>query len=323
MEEFVRPIIVVSKCLEFGNCRYDGSQISDVFIRKLKQHIDFIPLCPEMEIGLPSPRQALRIIENEGKQDLVFSQTGDSVTTQFETYTSSKIKELKRLDIDGFILKSRSPSCGIKEVKLYRTFGKSPALSKNAKGFFGKAAIEEFGLLAIEDEGRLSNYQIREHFLTRVYTHAAFRNVKNSSSMGALVKFHSQNKYLFMAYHSNHLKTLGKLVANHDQNKIEEILINYETVLNKLLSTTPDTMRSINMMLHIFGYFSKELNVNEKAYFLDAIDKYRNHQIPQSTVMAILRSWVMRFDNEYLRDQKIFEPYPLELIEVRDSGKGV
>jgi uncharacterized protein YbgA (DUF1722 family)/uncharacterized protein YbbK (DUF523 family) len=323
MEQFVRPSIVVSKCLEFANCRYDGSMISDDFIKKLKKYVDFIPLCPEMEIGLPTPRQALRIIEKEGKEYLAFSQTGESVSTLMETYINSKIYDLLQSDVDGFILKSRSPSCGIKDVKVYKTFGKSSAISKNAKGFFGKAVIDAFGLLAIEDEGRLSNYQIREHFLTKVYTHAAFRSIKKASSMNALIKFHSQNKYLFMAYHPNHLKTLGKLVANHDQNNIDEILINYENVLNKLLSTSPDTMRFINMMLHIFGYFSKELNVNEKAYFLDAIDQYRNHQIPQSTVMAILKSWVLRFDNEYLRDQKIFEPYPLELIEVRDSGKGV
>jgi uncharacterized protein YbgA (DUF1722 family)/uncharacterized protein YbbK (DUF523 family) len=323
MKDLVRPCVVVSKCLEFEACRYDGTQISDPFIKKMKSYIDFIPVCPEMEIGLPTPRQALRLVEVEGKEQLVFSQTGESVTSEMEHYIVDKVGELAQLEVDGFVLKSRSPSCGIKEVKIYKTHGKSPALSNKGKGLFGKAILDGFDGLAIEDEGRMSNYQIREHFLTRIYTHAAFRAVKKETSMRALVKFHSQNKYLFMAYHPSHLKTLGKLVANHEQNAIEEVLVRYETVLNKLLSTPPNTMRFINMMLHIFGHFSKELNVKEKAYFLDMIEQYRNHQIPQSTVMALLKSWVIRFDIEYLIEQKIFEPYPHEIIEVRDSGKGV
>ena len=323
MEQFARPTIVVSKCLEFEHCRYDGSMISDVFVRKLKNYVNFIPLCPEMEIGLPSPRQALRIIEQDGNEKLIFSQTGESLTFPMESYTKEKMNDLKSSDVDGFILKSRSPSCGIKDVKVYKTFGRSSSLPRKTKGFFGKAVTQEFGQLVIEDEGRLLNYEIREHFCTRIYTHAAFRELKKAPTMGALVRFHSQYKYLFMAYHPNHLNALGKIVANHQQNTIPDVFIQYEVAMNKLLATVPNTMRMINVMLHLFGYFSKDLNVKEKAYFLDAIEQYRNHQIPQSTVMAILRAWVVRFEQEYLMEQKIFTPYPLELVEVRDSGKGV
>ena len=86
MEQFVRPTIVVSKCLEFEHCRYDGSMIGDLFVRKLKNYVDFIPLCPEMEIGLPSPRQALRIIEQGEGEELIFSQTGESLTAPMEVY---------------------------------------------------------------------------------------------------------------------------------------------------------------------------------------------------------------------------------------------
>lgn len=323
MEKFVKPNIVISKCIEHGNCRYDGSMIHDDFVKKLQNYVNFIPVCPEMEIGLPSPRQAMRIIEKEGKEELVFSQTGEELTTVMQVYAEEKAEDLVSQEIDGFVLKSRSPSCGIKDVKVYKTFGRSSSLSKKTKGFFSKEVFHVFGQLAIEDEGRLSNYQIREHFCTRIYTHATYREVKKEATMKSLVDFHSKNKYLFMAYHPNHLKTLGKLVGNHEQKKIYEILDEYEVSLNKLLSTTPNTMRFVNMMLHVFGYFSKELNAKEKAYFLDAIEQYTNHKIPQSTVMAILKSWVIRFENEYLMDQKVFEPFPLDLVEVRDSGKGV
>ena len=323
MEQFIKPTIVVSKCLEFEHCRYDGSMISDPFVRKLKNYIDFIPLCPEMEIGLPSPRQALRIIEQGEGEELIFSQTGESMTLPMEVYAKNKMNELKSFHVDGFILKSRSPSCGMKDVKVYKTYGKSSSLPRKTKGFFGKAVTQEFGQLAIEDEGRLLNYEIREHFCTRIYTHAAFRELKKTPNMGELVRFHSQHKYLFMAYHPNHLNSLGKIVANHQKNTTPDVFAAYEEAMNKLLATAPNTMRMINVMLHLFGYFSKDLNVKEKAYFLDAMEQYRNHQIPQSTVMAILRAWVIRFEQDYLMDQKIFIPYPLELVEVRDSGKGI
>lgn len=323
MEQFVKPTIVVSKCLEFEHCRYDGSMISDLFVRKLKDYVNFIPLCPEMEIGLPSPRQALRIMETDQDEVLIFSQTGEPITEQMVTYANDKMEELKKIEVDGFILKSRSPSCGIKDVKIYKTYGKSSSLPRKTKGFFGKTVTDSFGQLAIEDEGRLLNYEIREHFCTRIYTHAAFRELMKNPTMGSLVKFHSQHKYLFMAYHPGQLNTLGKIVANHQQDNIQTVFANYEVAMNKLLSTVPNQMRMINVMLHLFGYFSKDINTKEKAYFLDALEQYRSHQIPQSAVMAILRAWVIRFDQEYLLEQKIFVPYPLEMVEVRDSGKGV
>lgn len=321
--KFEKPNVVVSKCLEHGNCRYDGSKISDSTVKRLMEHVNFIPLCPEMEIGLPSPRQALRIIQEVDEEDLVFSLTGETISDKMIKYSNEQTDRLKNLDIDGFILKSRSPSCGIKDVKVYKSHGKSNIVPKKVKGYFGRAVCDEFPEIAIEDEGRLTNFSIREHFFTRIYTHALFREVKSKNSINELIKFHSECKYLFMAYSQNILKQMGKLVANHSKDDIKGILNTYEALLDKLLSSAPGTMRYVNVMLHIFGYFSNELNSKEKAYFLDSIEKYREKRIPQSAVMSILESWVVRFDNEYLAGQRIFEPFPRELVEVTDSGKGV
>lgn len=323
MGKFNKPQVVISKCLEHGYCRYDGSQINDPIVNKLKNYFDFVPLCPEMDIGLPSPRQALRIILDGEKEELVFSKTGESVSLSMENYIKVQVEFLKSKDLDGFILKSRSPSCGIKDVKLYKSFGKSPTVPRKTQGFFGKAIINNFQDLAIEDEGRLTNYKIREHFYTRLYTHSSLRELKSNLSMSKLIKFHSQNKFLFMAYNPTLQEKMGKLVANHDNKTLDKLFLEYEGLLNKLLSTSPNNMRFINVMLHIFGYFSRYLNSMEKAHFLDALEQYRDHQIPMSTIMVILRSWVMRFENEYLVEQSIFEPFPGELIVVTDSGKGV
>lgn len=321
--KFEKPNVVVSKCLEHGNCRYDGSKISDQTVKRLMDHVNFIPLCPEMEIGLPSPRQALRIIEDNGVEDLVFSLTGETISDKMNSYSSEQVSKLKDIQIDGFILKSRSPSCGIKDVKVYKSHGKSNVVPKKVKGYFGRAICDEFSDIAIEDEGRLTNFNIREHFFTRIYTNSSFRAVKSKNSINELIKFHSECKYLFMAYNQSILKQMGKLVANHEKDDIKFILDSYEVLLNKLLSTAPGTMRYINVMMHIFGYFSNELSSKEKAYFLDALEKYREKRIPGSVVMSILESWVVRFDNDYLASQRIFQPFPMELVEVTDSGKGL
>lgn len=318
----VKPVLVVSKCLGHASCRYDGSIIGDSFVKSLMPYVTFIPVCPEVAIGLSIPRQALRIINNEGEK-LVFSMTGEDVTDKMNNFSKEFLTSLQKDDLDGFILKGRSPSCGIKDVKIYNSFGKSPKLSYKTTGLFGKAIGEDFPDFPVEDEGRLSNFNIREHFLIRIWTRASFKEVLKENKIKALIDFHSDNKYLFMALSPGYLKILGKLVANDKKIPIKDLLREYKLSLDKLLSVPPSTSRNVNMLLHIFGYFSKDLNNNEKAYFLETIEKYRSKKIPFSVPLSILNSWNARFQNEYLNRQTIFSPFPSELINVTDSGKGV
>ncbi len=320
---FERPNLFISKCLEHGHCRYDGSQIVSPEVKRFMPYVNFIYACPEMDIGLPSPRQAIRKIMNEENQErLVYSMTGEDVTDDMNSYIEKKLEELKTLALDGMILKSRSPSCGFKEVKMYKSHGKTQAISNKSRGFFGGAMIDHFPELMIEDEGRLSNFNIREHFLTNVFTKASYKKVKNTAKMKDLVQFHSHNKYLMMAYNQTQLKTLGKLVANHEKHAIGHVLELYEEHLTLLLKTTPQPKRVVNVIMHLLGYFSKNLSAQEKAYFLDLLEQYSQQRIPVSALMSVLKSWAIRFNNEYLLEQTIFEPYPKELITVSDSGKG-
>ncbi|TCK93308.1 uncharacterized protein YbgA (DUF1722 family) [Natranaerovirga hydrolytica] len=322
MKEFVKPNVVISKCIEFEKCRYEGSIVNNTLVKRLKEYFVFYPLCPEVEVGLTVPRETLRLILDEkANTRLVFSKSGEDITQRMETYAKDKAIELSQMSIDGFLLKSKSPSCGVKDIKVYKSYGKAPLVPKKAKGVFAEIIGDYFNGLPIEDEGRLTNHDIREHFYTQLYTHSAFRKLKESPSMKKLVKFQSVNKYLFMAYNQSQLKNLGRLVANHQDRPLEEIMLNYEVTLRKLISTPPKPMKFVNVMLHIFGYFSNELSSKEKAYFLDLLEQYSKNQIPQSTIMAILKSWVVRFENEYLMEQSIFEPFPNDLIDLTDSGK--
>lgn len=324
MKDFIKPRVVISKCLEHDKCRYDGSMINNEFIEKLKEYVDFTPVCPEVEIGLPIPRQALRIILSEKEeQSLVFSRTGEDITEKMQSFSNGFLDDLNKSEIDGFILKSRSPSCGMKDVKMYKTFGKAPSIPKKTKGIFAKQVLESFPDIVLEDEGRLSNYNIRESFLINIFTSAFFRKVKEEKNLNSLIKFHSENKYLLMALSQGKLKQLGKLVGNTEGKKIDQILEEYEPILYKALGTMLNTGRNVNMLLHLFGYFSKDLTTNEKGFFLEELEKYRNKKVPFSVPLSLIHSWVIRFGNEYLLKQTIFEAFPSELINVTDSGKGV
>lgn len=319
----LRPVVLLSRCIEHEACRYDGSMISSPFVKQIKDAVDFITVCPEMAIGLPVPREAIRIIDIDDKEALVYSRTGTDVTNAMSSFATDYLEKLSKETLHGAILKSRSPSCGIKDVKIYKTLGKSPSLNRKTRGFFGGRATELLNGLAIEDEGRLTNFNIREHFLTRIYTMADFDTVKEIGTMKALVDFQSRNKYLLMAYHQQNQKLLGKIVANHDHLGMDKVMFEYEVLLKETLAKPLRRGTNINMIMHLFGYFKKELSKEEKAYFLDRIDDYSNKKVPLSVLMAVIGSWVIRFEEQYLMNQTVFEPYPKHLLDVTDSGKGI
>jgi uncharacterized protein YbgA (DUF1722 family) len=223
-------------------------------------------------------------------------------------------------EVDGFILKNRSPSCGLNDVKVYASTKKGAAASKN-QGMFGGAVMERFPHLAIEDEGRLKNYRIREHFLSRVYTMAAFREVRASKAIKNLVEFQTGNKLLLMSYSQKELKALGKIVANPERRPFDQVTADYEVHLLAALARPQRCNSHVNVFMHALGYFSRDLPSREKAFFLDELQKYRNGMSPASTLRALLKSWSVRFSQDYLERQTYFEPYPEELLELTDSGK--
>lgn len=324
MRTFTTPTVLVSSCLAGKACRYDGSCAVNDIIKKLRRHTKLIEVCPETAIHLPIPRQALRIIsEKEGDKRLVFSQSGEDLTDQMKGFAESFVSALNGLELHGVILKGRSPSCGLKDVKVYRSYGKAPSLPKKTSGFFAERLMEEFAQVVIEDEGRLMNYNIREQFFTRIFTLAAFQKVKEGRIPKALLRFHSENKYLFMAYSPAGLKKLDELTANYQDQEIVDLFEEYEVLLNKALSVMPTHMRNVNMLLHLLGYFRDQLSNHEKAFFLDSLEGYRSKQVPFSVPLAIIHAWVVRFENEYLLNQTLFEAFPPDLVEVTDSGKGI
>ncbi|WP_300261648.1 DUF523 and DUF1722 domain-containing protein [Clostridium sp.] len=318
-----KPILIISKCLGNTPCRYNGETTHYKFIDKLKNYCTIIEVCPEEGIGLPTPRNAIRLISsNNNSVNLIDPKTLKDYTKNMCEFANEMCVEYKTLSPHAFLLKGRSPSCGIQGVKIYKGTEKG-ASSKKGKGIFANEILKRFPNTPIEEEGRLNNFHIREHFLIRLFLFAKFDEIKNTKKINDLINFHSTNKLLFMSYNQAGLKILGNIVANHKHKKINEILNEYYTHLILLLKKQPKYTSLINTYNHAFGYFSKNLLKNEKEFFLDTLNKFKLGKVPRSVITSLLKSYAIRFNNKYLLSQSILEPYPEALLDISDSGKGI
>ncbi len=316
---FPKPKVIVSKCLGFDHCRYNGDTINDRFIHKLKDYVDFVPVCPEVEIGLGIPRSPIRIAEVKGDFFLYQPATEKIVTDDMKTFVNTFLNSQE--NIDGFILKNRSPSCGLSDVKIYQGLDKS-ASSKRGQGFFGSEVGQRFPFTAIEDEGRLKNFELREHFLIKLFTMARFREARVIGTMNELVQFQAHHKLLLMAYNEPHFRNCGRIVANHEKLSPEEVYQRYQVELAEVLRRKPRYTSIINMLYHAMGFVSDGLTRDEKTFLMNTIEEYRDERIPLSAVLHLIQAHAIRFNNTYVTEQVFMNPYPRELVEITDSGKG-
>jgi uncharacterized protein YbgA (DUF1722 family)/uncharacterized protein YbbK (DUF523 family) len=318
-EAAIRPVVVVSRCLLSENCRWNGEILHDDFALLLKRFVDYRPICPEVEIGLGVPRDPIHIESIRGEPHLVQAATGRDLSRDMRLFSDSFLSRLN--DVDGFLLKYRSPSCGTNDVKIYGQGAGSGSIGKGA-GFFAAGALKRFGDLAIESEGRVKNFRLREHYLTKLWVMARFKRSRSGGGMRDLIEFHADNKLLLMAYNQARLKELGKVVANHERRKVEEVFDLYRAALPGAFAKIPRLASSINVLMHAMGYFTKELSARERSHFLGLIERYRSGTLPLSALVSIVNSWIARFDEPYLARQTFFNPYPEELALIADSGKG-
>jgi uncharacterized protein YbgA (DUF1722 family) len=261
----------------------------------------------------------VRIVEEGEALRLFQPATGRDVTQAMRSFCDEFLSGLE--NVDGFILKNRSPSCGPGDVKIYRSSAKEAAVRRGS-GFFGQAVHDRFGARPQEDEGRLRNFTIREHFLTALFARARFRKVRGENTMGALVAYHSVNKLLFMAYNQAKLRQMGRIVANHDKLPPDSVMSLYDTALGELLSKPPRFTAMINVLYHAFGGLSDSLGSEEKRFFLNTVEEYRDERVPLSVLLRIIEAWSLGVGNSYLLDQTLLAPFPRELVEITDSGKG-
>jgi len=310
---FLRPRLGISRCIEFDHCRYNGDIIASDLVRRLKEHADLVPICPEVEIGLGVPRDPIRIVLRGQERHLVQPSTGRDLTASMSSFSSEFLDRMG--EVDGFILKSRSPSCGVRDVRAYpERQGAAPV--DRGSGIFGQEVQRRLEGLPVEDEARLRNIKLGEHFLTRAFTLRSFRELGAAARMPDLIGFHSRNKLLLMMYNQTELRNLGRLVANPSGQEPEAVLNEYGAHLRRALSRPPRCTSPVNVLMHAFGYVSKRMKKEERDLFLQNLDMYREARVPLSVCLGLMRSYIVRFQVEYLASQTFFEPFPPGILSV-------
>ena len=304
---FAKPLVVVSKCLEFEACRYNGERISSSFIERLEPHVRFRPVCPEVEIGLGTPRDPIRIYLRGERKALHQPATRKHLTRKMNAFSRRYLDGLEK--VDGFILKAKSPSCAITDAKIFPTAAAGDHAAFGP-GLFAGAALERFGARAFADETGLNEPSVRSIFLTRIFALAAFREVKKSGRTARLVRYHAENKLLFMAHHQETMREMGRIAANFDKHSLGEVVSAYENALLRLLSRTPSRTSWVNALTHAMGHLSEKISKSDKVRFLAALGESREGNIPLGEPREMLRNWTSRVGSEYLEKQTIFEPYP-------------
>ncbi|GKX31508.1 hypothetical protein SH1V18_39880 [Vallitalea longa] len=316
----ITPTIAISRCINFDKCRYNGDGDNNEFINTLKDYVTFVPFCPEVEIGMETPRKPIRLVEINNMIHLIQPFTKIDLTDKMLDYTNMLMTRLQ--NVDGFIMKTRSPSCGIKEVKIYDS-DKKGANSRKGKGMVGGRITEMYSHLPIEDDGRLRNFKIREHFLTKLYVMSTLRKIKRTKSLDTLINFHKSNTLLMIAYNQSKLKELNKLMNQVDSIPIDQLLDSYEKMLGLIFRISPRYTSNITVLLRCVDYFKKNINDDEFNFILELINEYKNHKVPFSVPLNVIKGYVIRFNIEYLNNQSFFDPFPKALLDVNDSGKGV
>ncbi|MEN3042135.1 MAG: DUF523 and DUF1722 domain-containing protein [Fervidobacterium sp.] len=307
--EFAKPKLVVSRCF-FEHTRYDGGMISSDIVKELEKYCDIIRICPEVEIGLPIPREPINVFLINGQYHLMNKSQSVDLTEKMIYFSKNFAMRIKNEKIDGMILKAKSPSCGLNDAKLYGPNGR--IISKTA-GLFAKTMIDQLNDLAIESEMRLTNDKIRFEFLTFIFTLAGFREVRTKRQ---LIEFHSKNKFLLFTKNEKIMREMGKLVA---QKRFSNALLEeYKALLIKTLRTPFKSSKVINTLLHIYGYFKEKITDHEKSFFMELIEDYKNKIVNLQTLVSIIKSWALRYNVEYILIQTFLEPYPKDLEKIKE-----
>lgn len=303
----------ISSCLLGENVRYDGGHKLDRFLRDtLGKFVEYVPVCPEVECGLSTPREAMRLVGDPENPRLLTIRTKNDITHRMLDWSSLKVKDLETENLCGFIFKSRSPSSGMERVKVY---GESGMPRNVGVGLFAHVFMEHFPLLPTEDEGRLHDAGIRENFIERIFTLKRWReSLEEDQSRKNLIAFHTRHKLLIYAHSQKHLREMGKLVANLKGMPISTAYARYLTLLMEALKLKATVKKNTNVLQHMAGHFKNVLTSDEKQELAGLIMTYHKSLVPLIVPITLIAHYVRKYDTHYLKDQVYLHPHPTELM---------
>jgi len=307
------PRLGISHCLLGEQVRYDGGHKRDAFLTTtLAPCVEWVPVCPEVEAGLGIPREAMRLVGSTDEPRLVTIKTKKDHTARMQRFSRQKIRELSTLNLDGFIFKKNSPSCGMQRVRLYNDHG---IPSSNGVGLFAQAFHHALPTIPIEDEGRLHNSVIRENFIERVFCyHRLSKLSQQGFTKGAIVQFHTHHKYLLLAHSRPHYQELGQLVASAKSYTPKQLALAYSTIFMEALKVKATVRKHVNVLQHLLGHLKKQLSGIEKQELQEVIFDYHRQLTPLTVPLTLISHYVRVFEIPYLADQVYLHPHPKELM---------
>ncbi len=306
--------IGISSCLLGENVRYDGDHRRDRFITgTLSAYFEFVPVCPEMAIGLGVPRDPIRLVGKPGAIRVVgMADCEMDLTDQLRSFGIQTAQRLK--DISGYIFKSKSPSCGPQRVKLYPE-DENTAPSNDGIGQYAQAVMEYQPNLPVEEDGRLNDLVLTENFIERVFTYKRWQYLRQSVvTVARLIDFHTRHKLAILAHDQVAYAKLGKLVADAGNRELQRVADEYVHGLMKTLRRPATRKNHTNVLQHIQGYLKVDLDRDDKAEMVDVINQYRLGRVPLIVPITLLKHHLRKHPNPYIDGQVYLNPHPAELM---------
>lgn len=305
----------ISQCLMGAPVRYDGGhKHSSYCTRTLSAWFSFVPVCPEMGIGMGAPRESIHLqgsLENDDIRAVGNRTATLDVTGKLVAYGVEKATELSYLR--GYILQGRSPSCGMERIKVYHENGHP--LGKTSPGLYAREFMRIQPLLPVEEEGRLQDAHLRENFVARIFAYHRWRTLLDQGlTLASLQDFHARHKYLLLSHHQPAYRYLGRVVAHAHQRPLEDVANEYGRVFMETLKRVASNRNHANVLHHLMGYVKHELDSYSKEELLHLIDQYRQGRVPLIAPLTLLKHHLKRHPNAYLDKQVYLEPHPPELM---------
>jgi len=302
----------ISACLLGEAVRYDGGHKRNPFLtRVVGNYFEWVEVCPEVGAGLGVPRESMRLVADGDGVRLIGNRTEKNYTVPLEDYSDRAVGELAALELRGFVLKKGSPSCGLERVRIYDD---NKALAGIGRGIFADRLTTALPHLPVEDEGRLQDPRIREHFITRIFTYDRWLVVKNRKPEPRdVVAFHTAHKMLLLAHSPKHYREMGPLVAQAGSLDMNDLVERYESLLMEAISFQATPGRHINVLEHLRGFLKNELSRDEREALGNLLDDYRLGRVPLVAPMVLLYHHLRHLRDEWVEAQYYLKPYPTEL----------
>lgn len=305
-------LVGASSCVLGEPVRFDaGHKMSRFVVQELSDYFQFLPVCPEVGMGMPVPRATLRLEKRDNEICLVETKNpANDHTQRLQNYTQQKVTQLLDLPLCGYIVCAKSPSCGMERVKLYQ----SNQAKKEGVGLYTQHLMQRMPWLPVEEDGRLHDPLLRENFILRVYALHDLQICMDSSPDAAkIIQFHSRYKLTLMAHHPDSYRKLGQLVANIKQYPIDQFYLIYREQLMSALAKIATRKNNTNVLMHIQGYFKRTLTKAQKAELTKLIEDYRLGHLPLLVPITLIKHYLATYPDDYLQQQHFLNPYPQEL----------